>query len=86
MVPDKADILVRMKSGDSVAVYLIGTFAMPEQFLLQSRDEAVSQALAFARQRHVRAWFNSDEMFVLLGNYGDIGTELTDAIPSSGKR
>ena len=69
MLPDKDDIVVRKKRGNPFTVYLLGTFAIPGQFLLPSCDEAVSRAVAFAQQRRVRAWFNSDDTFVLLGTY-----------------
>ena len=69
MLPDKDDIVVRKKRGNPSAVYLLGTVAIPGQFHLPSREEAVSRAVAFAQQRRVRAWFNSDDTFVLLGTY-----------------
>jgi hypothetical protein len=47
-----------------------GTPSAPEQFILRTRDEAVSHALAFAKRHHVRAWFaNEDDEFVLLGTF-----------------
>ena len=69
MMPDNDDIVVRKKSGNPSIVYLIGTIARPDQFPLRTRAEAVSQAVAFAKRRHVRAWFNSDDTFVLLGTF-----------------
>jgi hypothetical protein len=82
MVPDKDDIVVREKSGSPAAAYLLGTFANPGLFLLQSHDEAVSQAVSFARQLQVRAWFNSDETFVLLGSGCDTGAEPAEDSPA----
>jgi hypothetical protein len=82
MLPDKDDIVVRKKSGNPAAAYLLGTFATPGLFLLESRDEAVSHAVAFANQLHVRAWFNSDETFVLLRSCCDTGVEPADDSPS----
>ncbi len=69
-VPDGGDVVVRQKRGNPSTVYLLGTLSAPEQFILRIRDEAVSQALAFARRQHVRAWFaNEDGECVLLGTF-----------------
>ena len=49
---------------------LLGTPSTPDQFILRTRDEAVSQALAYAKRQHVRAWFaKGDDDFVLLGTF-----------------
>lgn len=40
------------------------------QFIVRTRDEAVSQAVEFAKRQRVRAWFaNGDDTFVLLGTF-----------------
>jgi hypothetical protein len=47
-------------------------------FILRTRDEAVSQALAFAQRHQVRAWFaKGDDEFELLGTFsnGDAAPE-----------
>ena len=64
-----SDIVVRKKMGNRIAVYLVGTFGIRDQFFLETRSEAVSHAVALARRRHVRACFNSDDTFVLLGTF-----------------
>jgi hypothetical protein len=47
---------------------VLGTPLSPDQFTLRTRDEAVAQALAYAKRQHVRAWFaKGDDDFVLLG-------------------
>ena len=64
------DVVVRQGRGNPHVVYLLGTPATPDQFSLRSREEAVTQAVAFARQQRVRAWFdNGDNTFVLLGTF-----------------
>lgn len=71
-VPDHDDVVIRLKHGNPSTVYRLGTGAAPDQFILHTRDEAVSQAVAYARRQHVRAWFaNGDEDFVLLGTFRD---------------
>jgi hypothetical protein len=51
LVPDEGDVVVRQKHGNPSTVYLLGTPSAPEQFILRTRDEAVSQALAFAKRQ-----------------------------------
>lgn len=68
--PDKDDVVVRQRRGNPHTVYLLGTPTTPDQFSLRTREEAVTQAVAFARRHHVRAWFdNGDNTFVLLGTF-----------------
>jgi hypothetical protein len=65
--PDNDDVVVRQKSVKP-SVYVLGMPSAPAQFQVRTRDEAVAQALAFAKHQHVRAWFADDE-FVLLGTF-----------------
>jgi hypothetical protein len=68
--PDSDDVVVRQKHGNPSVVYLLGTPSAPDQFIVRTRDEAVSQAVAFAKRQRVRAWFtNGDDKFVLLGTF-----------------
>jgi hypothetical protein len=68
--PDQDDVVIRQKRGNPSTVFLLGTPAAPDQFILRTRDEAVSQALAYAKHQHVRAWFTKgDDEFVLLGTF-----------------
>jgi hypothetical protein len=70
VIPEDGDVVVRQKRGNPSTVYLLGTPSAPDQFTLRTRDEAVSQALAFAKRQQVRAWFaNGDDEFVLLGTF-----------------
>ena len=55
---------------DPHTVYLLGTPTTPDQFSLRTREEAVTQAIAFARRQRVRAWFDKgDDSFLLLGTF-----------------
>ena len=68
--PDSDDVVVRQKRGNPSVVYLLGTPSAPDQFIVRTRDEAVLQAVAFAKRQRVRAWFaNGDDTFVLLGTF-----------------
>ena len=70
LAPEDGDVVVRQKRGNPSTVYLLGTPSAPDQFTLRTRDEAVSQALAFAKRQQVQAWFaNGDDEFVLLGTF-----------------
>jgi hypothetical protein len=67
--PEDGDIVVRQKSGKP-SVYVLGIPSAPAQFQVRTRDEAVAQALAFAKRQQVRAWFTKgDDEFVLLGTF-----------------
>ena len=69
-LPDNDDVIIRQKHGNPSTVYLLGTSLAPDQFTLRTRDDAVSQALAYAKRQHVRAWFaKGDEDFVLPGTF-----------------
>ena len=68
--PDKDDVVIRQRPGNPHVIYLLGTPASPDQFSLRTREEAVTQAVAFARRHCVRAWFdNGDETLQLLGTF-----------------
>ena len=69
-LPDKNDVVIRQRHGNPFIVFVLGTLSTPDQFILRTRDEAVSQALAYAKRQHVRAWFaKGDDDFVLLGTF-----------------
>ena len=68
--PDIDDVVVRQRRGNPDVVYALGTPTTPDQFSLHTREEAVTQAVAFARRQRVRAWFeNGDNTFRLLGTF-----------------
>ena len=43
MTPHTDDVVIRQKRGNPSTVFLLGTPAAPDQFILRTRDEAVSQ-------------------------------------------
>ena len=75
--PDSDDVVVRVKRGNPSTVFLLGTSLTPDQFIVRTRDEAVSQAVAYATRQRVRAWFSGDEGFVLLGTFRSETVEPT---------
>lgn len=48
--PDVDDIVVRQKRGNPSPVFILGTSSAPAQFQVRSRDDAITQALAFAKR------------------------------------
>lgn len=70
LVPEPADVVVHRGTAD--AVYLIGTRSTPDQYIVHVRDNAVAEAITFAKRLRVRAWFTKDaEVFELLGAFRD---------------
>jgi hypothetical protein len=68
--PEKDDVFVREGRGHPGAEYLVGTSSSPAGLVLNSRNEAIAQALEFARSAHVRAWMDgSRDQSVLLGSF-----------------
>jgi hypothetical protein len=68
--PHTDDVVIRQKRGNPSTVFVLGTPAAPDQFILRTRDKAVLQAIAYAKHQHVRAWFaRGDDDFVLLGTF-----------------
>jgi hypothetical protein len=55
--PDNDDVVVRQEGGNPSTVYLLGTPTPPDQFVVRTRDDAVAQALRFAKYQHVATWF-----------------------------
>jgi phage-related baseplate assembly protein len=68
--PEDGDVVIRQVALESTLVYVLHRTSTPNQVLLRTREEAVAQALAFAKRQHVRAWCaNGDADFVLLGTF-----------------
>lgn len=55
--PADSDIVVRQETRDGGTVYVLHTAAGVDQYMLRSREDAVRQAVTFARLQGVRAWF-----------------------------
>jgi len=68
--PANGDIVVRQETREGTLVYVLHTAPGPDQYLLRTREEAVAQALTFAKGARVRAWLASGESdVVLLGEF-----------------
>lgn len=68
---DPDDVIVRPRRGNPHLVYLVGTKTTPDQYVVQTREAAVAQAVAFAKRHEVRAWWvnEGDDTAVLLGTF-----------------
>lgn len=65
--PSHDDVVIRRNPSTG---YLLGTPFAPNQYIVATRDEAVSQAMAYAQRALVTAWFdNGNDEFVLLGTF-----------------
>ena len=68
--PDNDGVVVRQERGNPSTVYLLGTPSAPDKFVVRTRDDAVAQALRFAKYQHVAAWLvESDAAAILLGTF-----------------
>jgi len=65
--PNNGDVVIREGYLDSKAIFLLGTPETPDQFIVCTRDDAVSRGMAYARFQGVLAWFaEADGSFMLL--------------------
>ena len=70
LAPEDGDIVVRQEMRDGMLVYVLHTAPRADQYLLRTREEAVAQAVAFARREQVRAWLTDEGYdFVLLEDF-----------------
>jgi len=67
LTPRAGDIVVRQETRQGTLVYVLHTVPGPEQYLIRTREEAVGQALKFAKRAHLRAWLANEDDVVLLG-------------------
>lgn len=66
----EGDVVVRREERAGLGVYVLSTASGPGQVLLRSREDAVAQAVTFARWQHVRAWLADDDSdFTLLQDF-----------------
>ena len=66
--PDDGDIVVRQETREGRDVYVLHTATGVDQYLLRTREEAVRQAVTFAKRQGVRAWLAGKTHDVVLLN------------------
>jgi len=69
--PEGGDIVVRQEERGGTVAYVLHTAPGADQYEFRTHEEAVTQALAFAKRQDVRAWLTTDESydFVLLEDF-----------------
>jgi hypothetical protein len=58
--PKAGDIVVREETREGRVVYVLHTAPGADQYLLRTREEAVAQAVTFAKRQGVRAWLSGE--------------------------
>jgi hypothetical protein len=68
--PENNDIVVREEKWQGKCVYVLHIAPGADQYVLRIREEAVAQAVTFAKREHVRAWLTDEGFdFTLLEDF-----------------
>jgi hypothetical protein len=68
--PQDGDIVIRQDIRDGERLFVLHTAPGADQFILQTRDAAIAQAVAFAKRQGVRVWLtNGNRGFTLVENF-----------------
>lgn len=68
--PEDGDIVVREEQREGKGVYVLHTAPGADQYVLRSREDAIGQAVTFAKRQQVRAWLTDEGYdFVLLEDF-----------------
>ena len=68
--PEDGDIVVRREKLEGRLVYVLHTFPGTAQYALRTREEAVTEAVGFAKRHNVGAWLSGEgEDWVLLSDF-----------------
>ena len=69
-MPENGDVVIRHHVREGRRVFAMHTVPGPEQCVLRSQDDAVRQAVVFAKREQVRVWSIDDGAgFVLLKDF-----------------
>ena len=83
--PETGDVVLRQETRDGMVVYVLRTTPGTDQYLLRTREQAVVQALTFAKRQGVRAWLidESDHSVPLTNgrNKGALGAKHERPMP-----
>ena len=78
------DVVVRQERRDGVRLYILHTTAARDQYLVHTREEAIAQALKYAKRQRVRAWLTDEEHdVVLLGDFREMPSLPVSSVGSS---
>ena len=68
--PEDGDIVVREEQQDGKRLFVLHTAPGADQYVLRAREDAVTQAVTFAKRHQVRAWLTDEGYdFVLLEDF-----------------
>ena len=68
--PEDGDIVISEEHREGKAVYVLHTAPGADQYVLRSREDAMRQAVTFAKRQQVRAWLtDGDYDFTLLEDF-----------------
>ena len=67
--PEEGDVVIRHATTDGRRVYILETARGAGQILHGTREAAVAQAVAFARQNHVCVWVGDGDTHTLLQDF-----------------
>src|ERR1700676_134701 len=77
--PEDGDIVVREELRGETPVYVLHIAPGADRCLLRTSDEAVAQALVFAKRGHVRLWLTDEGYdFVLFEDFREVA--LSDSL------
>jgi DUF2934 family protein len=81
--PEDGDIGVREETREGTLVYVLHTLGSGQYVLLRSRENAVAQAVRFAKREHVRAWLADEGYdFELLVDFRVVESIGTHEVPT----
>ena len=58
--PEDGDIVIREEARGRRVVYVLHTAPGADQYLLRSREEAIAQAVIWAKRQQVRVWLTDE--------------------------
>jgi hypothetical protein len=58
--PEDGDVVIRHHERDGRRAFALHMVPGPEQCVLRSREDAIRQAVVFAKREHVRVWSTDD--------------------------
>jgi hypothetical protein len=80
-VPEDGDVVVREEKQEPDRVFVLHTAPGPDQFLYHTQEEAVAQAVTFAKRQLVRAWLTDEGYdFLLLEDFRVVESVSTSEV------
>ena len=81
-MPESGDVVIHHHVRDGERMFALQTVPGPEQCVLPSREDALRQAVAFAKRAHVRVWSSDGGAgYVLLKDFRRVVKSARQAEP-----